>query len=133
MITGRFRRSGDKLSVGAVGSLVTITTAGGCVLHVATPGTVDMPAKPCVGLGLRVRPRVLTTGTWKRVTAQVSPATEGVAVRLGTARAGTDDQGIARLRVCVSRPGRRQARASIADRLPGTAHVAVRGRAKRCR
>lgn len=39
----RFRRSGSRLSIGAAGSPVAITTAGGCVLHVATPGTVAIP------------------------------------------------------------------------------------------
>jgi hypothetical protein len=56
-----------------------------------------------------------------------------VVVRVGRARAVTDEQGVARLRVCLSRPGRRKARASVADRLPGTAVVTVRGRARRCR
>jgi hypothetical protein len=82
---------------------------------------------------LQVRPRVLAAGVWTRVTARVSPATEGVVVRLGTVRKVTDEQGVARLRVCLSSPGRRQARASVADRLPGTALVRVRGRARRCR
>jgi hypothetical protein len=129
----RFRRSGDTLAIGAAGSPVTITTDGGCVLHVATPAAVDVPAQPCVRLGLRVGPRVLATGVWTRVTAHVSPATEGVAVRLGTARKVTDEHGVARLRVCLSTPGRRQVRASVADRLPGTALVGVRGRARNCR
>jgi S-formylglutathione hydrolase FrmB len=43
----RFRRSGDVLAVGPAGSPVTITTDGGCVVHVATPGVIDVPARPC--------------------------------------------------------------------------------------
>jgi hypothetical protein len=129
----RFRRSGETLEIGAAGSPVTITTAGGCVLHLATPATFDLPAQPCLRLGLRVRPRVLATGVWTRVAARVSPATEGVTVRLGTVRKVTDEQGVARMRVCLSTPGRRQAHASVADRLSGKAPVRVRGQARRCR
>jgi S-formylglutathione hydrolase FrmB len=58
----RLRRSGDRLAIGAAGSPVTITTDGGCVLHAATPGAVDIPARPCVRPGSRVRPRVPATG-----------------------------------------------------------------------
>jgi hypothetical protein len=52
---------------------------------------------------------------------------------LGTTRTVTDEQGVARLRVCLSAPGREQARASVADRLPATALVRVRGRTRVCR
>ncbi len=129
----RFHRSGATLAIGAAGSPVTITTAGGCVLHAVTPGAVEVPARPCAGLGLQVRPRVLRAGVSTRVTARVSPPREGVVVRLGTVRKVTDAQGVARLRVCLRTPGRRQARASTADRLPATARISVRGRAKICR
>jgi S-formylglutathione hydrolase FrmB len=129
----RFHRDGDKLAIGAAGSPVTITTGGGCALRVATPGVVDVPSRPCLGLGLQLRPRVLTAGASTRVTARVSPAREGVVVRLGSVRRRTDAQGVARLRVCLRTPGRRQARASVADRLPATAPVRVRGRARGCR
>ena len=128
-----FSRSGDRLTIGAAGSPVTITTAGGCVLHVATPGAVEVRGRPCVRLALEVRPRVLTTGTRTLVTARVSPPKEGVLVRLGKARKVTDREGVARLRVCLRSPGRRQASASATDRLPGTALVRVRGRSRDCR
>jgi hypothetical protein len=129
----RFRRSGDTLEISAAGSPVSLTTVGGCVLHVATPGAVDIPKRPCARLGLRVRPGVIATGRRTRVIARVSPATAGVVVRLGTARKRTDEHGVARLKVCLSTPGGRHARASAADRLPGAALVKVRGRARRCR
>jgi S-formylglutathione hydrolase FrmB len=38
----RFSRNGDRLSIGAAGAPVTITTDAGCVLHVATPGAVNL-------------------------------------------------------------------------------------------
>jgi S-formylglutathione hydrolase FrmB len=43
----RFRRAGRRLSVSAAGSPVTLTAKGGCVLHLATPGAVTVPAKAC--------------------------------------------------------------------------------------
>lgn len=43
----RFDRNGDLLEIGAAGSAVTLTTKGGCSLHVATPATVRIPARPC--------------------------------------------------------------------------------------
>jgi hypothetical protein len=128
----RFRRSGNRLAIARAGSPVTITTDGGCVLHVVTPGAVEVPPRPCAKLALRVTPRVLATGARKRVTARVSPATEGVLVRLGKARGVTDAKGVARLRVCPRSSGRLKARATVADRLPGTAVVRVRGRTRRC-
>lgn len=39
----RFDRDGGLLRVGAAGSAVTLTTEGGCVLHVATPAAVSLP------------------------------------------------------------------------------------------
>jgi hypothetical protein len=44
----RFRRSGKRLTIGAAGSPVTISSSGGCVLHVPTPAAVRIPPKPCV-------------------------------------------------------------------------------------
>jgi S-formylglutathione hydrolase FrmB len=129
----RFARSGDRLTVGAAGSAVTVTTAGGCELRLGTPGAVDLPARPCTALSMQLTPRMLTAGRSRVVTARVTPPAEGVVVRLGNVRRHTDAQGVARLRVCVGAPGRRQARASAADRLPATTPVRVRGRAKRCR
>ncbi len=41
----QFRQAGTSLSIGAAGSDVTITTAGGCVLHTATPATVVIPGR----------------------------------------------------------------------------------------
>jgi S-formylglutathione hydrolase FrmB len=43
----RFSRSGDRLAISAAGSPVTLTTHRGCVLHVATPGEVRLPARRC--------------------------------------------------------------------------------------
>jgi S-formylglutathione hydrolase FrmB len=56
----RFRRSGDVLAIGPAGSPVTITTDGGCVIHVATPADVEVPPRPCARLALRMRPRSLS-------------------------------------------------------------------------
>jgi hypothetical protein len=39
----RFRRSGDLLTVSAAGSAVTVTTDDGCVFHVSTPATIELP------------------------------------------------------------------------------------------
>ena len=128
----RFRRSGDVLAVSAAGSPVTITTDGGCVIHLSTPAQLDVPAKPCARLALRVRPRSLRAGRKTRVRATVSPPVAGAVVRLGSARAVTDERGVARLRVCLHSPGRRRARATVANRLPATAAVRARGRARRC-
>jgi S-formylglutathione hydrolase FrmB len=44
----QFRRSGSSLSIAAAGSDVTIMTNGGCVIHVATPASVQIPSKACV-------------------------------------------------------------------------------------
>lgn len=44
----RFSRNGSTLAIGAAGSPVTLTTDGGCVLRVATPGAVVVPVQPCV-------------------------------------------------------------------------------------
>ncbi len=52
----RFHRSGDRLAIGAAGSPVTITTDGGCVLHVATPGAIHVPARPCIKRRVPVAP-----------------------------------------------------------------------------
>jgi S-formylglutathione hydrolase FrmB len=43
----RFDRNGDLLKIGAAGSAVTLTTEGGCTLHVATPAAVSIPAQGC--------------------------------------------------------------------------------------
>ena len=129
----RFRRSGDVLAISAAGSPVTITTDGGCIVHLSTPAELAVPAQPCSKLGLRVRPRSLPAGRNTRVRATVSPPVAGAVVRLGSARAVTDERGVARLRVCLHSPGRRRARATVANRLPATAAVRARGRARRCR
>jgi S-formylglutathione hydrolase FrmB len=42
-----FHRSGATLSISAAGSAVTITTAGGCVIHTATPATIAVPTHSC--------------------------------------------------------------------------------------
>jgi hypothetical protein len=39
----QFKQSGTTLSISAAGSPVTLTTAGGCVLHTRTPATVHLP------------------------------------------------------------------------------------------
>jgi S-formylglutathione hydrolase FrmB len=129
----RFRRSGDVLAIGQAGSPVTITTDGGCVIHVATPADVEVPPRPCARLALRVRPRSLSVGRWTRVRATVSPRVAGAVVTLGSARAVTNRRGVARLRVCLRSPGRRRVRATVANRLPARAVVRGRGRAGSCR
>ncbi len=43
----QFSRSGNRLSISAAGSAVTITTAGGCAVHVRTPGTITVGRKHC--------------------------------------------------------------------------------------
>jgi S-formylglutathione hydrolase FrmB len=43
----RFTRTGSRLQIGAAGSPVTLTTARGCVLHLATPTNVQIPSKTC--------------------------------------------------------------------------------------
>jgi hypothetical protein len=43
----RFHRSGDRLAIGAAGSPVKITTDGGCVRRVATPGSTRVPTRRC--------------------------------------------------------------------------------------
>ncbi|WP_205695963.1 hypothetical protein [Conexibacter sp. SYSU D00693] len=128
----RFRRRGDTLSVSSAGAPVTITTAGGCVLRVATPGQVEVPGAPCARLSLRARPRVLRAGRPTRLRAAVTPAVAGVRVQLGEQRATTDDRGVAILRVCVSRPGRRKVRGTREHVLPAVTHVRAVGRRARC-
>jgi S-formylglutathione hydrolase FrmB len=43
----QFRRSGALLAIGGAGSPVTLTTAGRCVIHVATPATIPVPTRSC--------------------------------------------------------------------------------------
>ncbi len=43
----RFTRTGSRLQISAAGSPVTITTAGGCVLHAATPADLRIPSRSC--------------------------------------------------------------------------------------
>jgi hypothetical protein len=62
----------------------------------------------------------------------VSPPVAGAVVTLGSARAVTDDRGVARLRACLGSPGRRRMRATVANRLPAATVVRVRGRAGSC-
>jgi hypothetical protein len=124
----RFRRSGGTLAVSAAGSPVTITTDGGCVVRLATPGDMPVPKRPCATLGVTVQPRTLRAGRRTRVRATASPALPGVRVRLGSARAVTDEHGVAQLRVRLRRPGRHRLRARIANRLPATAVVRARRR-----
>jgi S-formylglutathione hydrolase FrmB len=42
-----FRRAGDRLTVSRADAAVTLTTSGGCAIHTATPGTVEVPARRC--------------------------------------------------------------------------------------
>jgi S-formylglutathione hydrolase FrmB len=44
---GRFTRTGSRLQISAAGSPVTLTASRDCVLHVATPATVQIPSKTC--------------------------------------------------------------------------------------
>jgi S-formylglutathione hydrolase FrmB len=124
----RIRRTGPVLAVSAAGSPVTITTDGGCVIHAETPASVDIPTRPCATMRLRVRPRRVPVGRWTRVRAQVRPAAAGAVVRLGRARAITDERGVAHLRVCLRSDGRRRVRATVADRLPASAVIRGHGR-----
>ncbi len=43
----QFRRVDNSLSISSAASAVTITTAGGCVIHAATPATVRVPMRSC--------------------------------------------------------------------------------------
>ncbi|HEX3706394.1 MAG TPA: alpha/beta hydrolase-fold protein [Mycobacteriales bacterium] len=43
----QLRRSGTELSISAAGTPVTITTAGGCAIRTATPGTIRIPSGRC--------------------------------------------------------------------------------------
>jgi hypothetical protein len=43
----RFTRTGGRLQISAAGTSVTLTTSQGCVLHVATPATVQIPSMSC--------------------------------------------------------------------------------------
>jgi S-formylglutathione hydrolase FrmB len=43
----RFTRTGGRLRISAAGTSVTVTTARGCVLRVATPADLLIPAKSC--------------------------------------------------------------------------------------
>jgi S-formylglutathione hydrolase FrmB len=43
----RFTRTGSRLRISSAGTRVTITTSQGCVLHLATPADVVVPAKKC--------------------------------------------------------------------------------------
>jgi S-formylglutathione hydrolase FrmB len=44
----RFTRTGSRLQISPAGTSVTLTTSGGCVLHVSTPADLQVPSKPCV-------------------------------------------------------------------------------------
>jgi hypothetical protein len=43
----RFTRTGSHLQISAAGSPVTLTTVRGCVLHLVTPASVQIPSKTC--------------------------------------------------------------------------------------
>ena len=43
----QFRQAGDVVSISAAGSPVTITTSAGCVIHTATPATVNVSRRRC--------------------------------------------------------------------------------------
>jgi hypothetical protein len=45
----QFRRSGGSLAISGAGSPVTLTTAGGCTIHSATPVTIRVPTRNCRG------------------------------------------------------------------------------------
>jgi S-formylglutathione hydrolase FrmB len=53
----RFTRAGRRLRIGAAGSPVTLTTGRGCVLRVATPADVQIPARRCAPMPPRARMR----------------------------------------------------------------------------
>lgn len=58
----RLTRTGSRLQISAAGSRVTLTTSRGCVLHVATPANVRIPAKPCGGNRRLARHRAARSG-----------------------------------------------------------------------
>lgn len=99
----RIRRSGGQLSVSAAGSPVTLTTQDGCVLHFATPGSIDLPTRPCVKLVVSVSPRRVHAGRWTSARVTVTPAVDGTVVRSGAGSARTDAAGVAYLRICSAR------------------------------
>jgi hypothetical protein len=43
----RFTRIGRRLKISAAGSDVTITTGKGCLIHLSTPATVELPTRRC--------------------------------------------------------------------------------------
>jgi hypothetical protein len=43
----RFTRTGSQLQISAAGTPVTLTTARGCTLRLATPASVQLPANSC--------------------------------------------------------------------------------------
>jgi S-formylglutathione hydrolase FrmB len=43
----QFHQVGSSLSIGAAGSAVTLTTAGGCTIQTATPAIVSVPSRSC--------------------------------------------------------------------------------------
>jgi S-formylglutathione hydrolase FrmB len=129
----RFRRSGGRLSVSAAGSPVTLTTDGGCVVHLTTPGAIDIPTTACTRLAVSVSPRRLRAGRWTTVRLAVTPAVAGTVLSAGRRSAQADTAGVASLRLCagtargvgvtVTAPGFPRTRVTV----PG------RGRARTCR
>ncbi|MEA2172005.1 MAG: diacylglycerol O-acyltransferase / trehalose O-mycolyltransferase [Solirubrobacteraceae bacterium] len=116
----RVARSGDRLTVSDAGSPVTITTDGGCVIHTATPATIDVPRRACVKLRVRLAPRRAPAGRRTRVRVAVRPAVPGTVVRARGRRVTPDAAGVAYPAVC--------ARDRITVRAPGfaPAHRTVR-------
>jgi S-formylglutathione hydrolase FrmB len=129
----RIRRTGRKLSVGAAGSAVTLKTDGGCVFHVATPAVVDVPRKPCAKLRVKVRPRRLHAGRWRRLRVTVTPGGVGRVVRSGRRRARADAAGVAYLRLCAPTARVVVVTARAPGFSPASAAVGVRGRTHACR
>ncbi|HEX5908893.1 MAG TPA: alpha/beta hydrolase-fold protein [Thermoleophilaceae bacterium] len=129
----RFSRDGRRLQITAAGSPVTLTTDGGCVIRTATPGAVDIPARPCARLTVRVRPRRLRTGRMTRVRIAVRPAASGVLVRSGRRRARTSSRGVAYLRVCARTRRGVKVAAGAPNFLDAGVRVRARGRAASCR
>jgi hypothetical protein len=128
----RFRRSGGELFVSGAGSPVTITTDGGCAFHVATPGSIDLPATACTKLAVTASPTRVRTGHATTIRFTVTPAPAGTILRSGSHSAEADAAGVAYLPVCA-----KTARGvKVTVRAPGfataRAPVRARGRTRGC-
>jgi S-formylglutathione hydrolase FrmB len=129
----RFRRAGGRLSISAAGSPLTLTTDGGCVFHVATPGVIDMPDRACTKLAVAVTAPPLHPGRWTPVRVTVTPAVVGTIVRSGRQRDEADAAGVAYLRLCARSAHGVKLTARAPGFSPMSVAVSAHGRARACR